>query len=211
MKKGYGLWALVLVFAAGCATSKVGIAPGGPGEKLLWSTDKVRPKWTVEEPEVESDTMLFVGLSGKYATEQEARDEALRDVTTNVIRYLGTLAKDKYEKVATSFGLSSSVVDPTTSTRQYEKQLAANVAQKVKAKKWYIEKWSTPTGIGWKAFVLATVPIDSVNEAFKRTAKENMEEARRKAKEATDEYAKRQAENAAKFWEEMTKQGVVEQ
>jgi hypothetical protein len=211
MRKVYVLWTVVLLFAVGCAASKVAVAPGGPGETPIWASEKERPKWTVEEPEVDGNTMLFVGLSGKYATEQEARDEAMRNATNNVIRYLGILAKDKYEKVATSFGLSSSVVDPTTSARQYEKQLAANVAKKLKAKKWYLEQWNTPTGTGWKAFVLSTIPIDSVNDSFKNTARDNMLDAQRKAKEAADEVAKKQAENAAKFWEDMTKQGVVEQ
>jgi hypothetical protein len=165
----------------------------------------------VEEPEVDGDTMLFVGVAEKYATEPEARDEAMRNVTNTVVRYLGTLAKDKYERVATSFGLTSSVVDPTASARQYEKQLAANVTKRLKAKKWYLEKWNTPTGTGWKAFVLATVPVDAINDSFKDTARNNMLEAQRRAKAAADEVAKKQAENAAEFWEKMTKEGVVEQ
>jgi len=208
MKKlGMLLWAAVLMFAAGCATGGVKVAPGGP----IWASESERPKWTIEEPEVDGDTMLFVGVAEKYATEPEARDEAMRHVTNNIVRYLGTLAKDKYERVATSFGLTSSVVDPTASARQYEKQLAANVTKKVKAMKWYFEKWDTPTGTGWKAFVLATVPVAEINDSFKQTAKDNMLDAQRQAKAAADEVAKKQAEDAAKFWEDMTKQGVVEQ
>lgn len=208
MKKVYGLWAVLLMFAVGCAGTKV--APGGPGEKLLWSSEKERPKWTIEEPDVDGSIMMFVGLSDRYATEAGGRDEALRNATNNVVKYMGTMAKDKYEKVATSFGLESSVIDPTASSRQYEKHLAANVAKRVKAKKWYLEKWDTPTGVGWKVFVMATIPIDSLNDSFKKTAKDNMIDAKRKAKEASDEVAKKQAENAAEFWEKMTKQGVVE-
>ena len=204
MKKICGLLALVSVFAIGCATSK--LAVNGP----VWSSEEARPKWTVEEPEVDGNTMLFVGVAEKYATESEARDAAMRNVTKHVIRYLGTLAKDKYEKIALSYGLTSSVIDPTASSREYEKQLAANVAKKVKAKKWYVEQWNTSTGTGWKAFVMAAVPTEAINDSFKNTAKSNMQAAQRKAKEAADEVAKKQAEDAAKFWKDASKQGIVE-
>lgn len=210
MKKVYVLWAVVLMFASGCATTGVSVAPGAPGEKLIWSSEEERPKWTVEEPEVDSGMMLFVGVAEKYATEAEARDRAMRNATNQVVRYLGTLAKDKYERVATDFGLSSSVVDPTASARTYEKQLAANVAKKLKSKKFYLEQWQTPTGTGWKVFVMATVPLDIINDTFKNSAKDNMIAAQRRAKEAADEVAKKQAQNAADFWEDMSKKGVVE-
>ncbi|MBI5787964.1 MAG: hypothetical protein HZA78_03810 [Candidatus Schekmanbacteria bacterium] len=205
----YSLGIFGLACMMGCATGAK-VIPGATGETLTWSSEDKRPGWTIEEPAIDGDTMLFVGLAEKYATEPEARDQAMRNVTNQVVRYLGTMAKDKYEKLAVSYGLTSSVVDPTASSREYEKQLAANVAKKVKAKKWYLEKWQTPTGTGYKAFVMATVPTESINDSFKNTAKENMEAAQRKAKEAADDVAKKQADDAAKFWEGMSKQGVVE-
>ena len=42
------------------------------------------------------------------------------------------------------------------------------------------------------------------------TAKKNMEEAQKKAKEAVTAQAKQQQEKAAEFWADMQKQGVVE-
>jgi hypothetical protein len=209
MKKKYSLWAILLMFVVGCAAGEKASAPA-PGETLLWSSEETRPKWTIEEPEIDGDIMMFVGVSDRYATEAGARDDAIRKATNSIVKYLGTMAKDKYEKVVTSFGLDSSVVDPTASTRQYQKQLSANVAKKVKAKKWYLEKWNTSTGVGWKVFSLATVPVEAVNDSFKKTAEQNMLEAQRKAKEAADAIAKKQAEKAAEFWKDMTEQGVVE-
>lgn len=209
MNKRYSLWAILLMFVVGCAAGEKAPAPA-PGETLLWSSEENRPKWTIEEPEIDGDIMMFVGVSDRYATEAGARDDAIRKATNAIVKYLGTMAKDKYEKVVTSFGLDSSVVDPTASTRQYQKQLSANVAKKVKAKKWYLEKWNTTTGVGWKAFSLATVPVEAINDSFKKTAQQNMQEAQRKAKEAADAIAKKQAEKAAEFWKNMTEQGVVE-
>jgi len=215
MKKMLGLLGVALALVVGCIsapveTTKPAAATGAPGEAPIWASEAERPRWTVEEPEVDSGNLIFVGVAEKYATESGARDEALRNATTQVVRYLGTMAKSKYEKVATSYGLSTSVVDPTTSSREYEKQLAANVTKNVKARKWYIEKWNTNSGTGYKTFVMATVTAAAVNDSFKNTAKENMEEAQRKAKEAADEVGRTQADKAAKFWADMSKQGVVE-
>lgn len=208
MKKRHSSWAILLMFLVGCAAGKAALQE--PGETLLWSSEETRPKWTIEEPEIDGNIMMFVGVSDRYATESGARDDAIRKATNSIVKYLGTMAKDKYEKVVTSFGLDSSVVDPTASTRQYQKQLSANVAKQVKAQKWYLEKWNTSTGIGWKAFSLATVPVEAINDSFKNTAKQNMLEAQRKAKQAADAVAKDQAEKAAAFWKDMTEQGVVE-
>lgn len=210
MKKQYAIWAVLIMFVAGCAAAKKAEDTASPGETLLWTSEEERPKWTIEEPDVDGSIMMFVGVSDRYATESGARDDAQRKATNNVVKYLGTMAKDKYEKVATSFGLDSSVVDPTSATRQYQKHLAANVAKQLKVKKWYLEKWNTTTGVGWKVFALASIPLESINDSFKKSAKQNMLDAQRKAKEAADEVAKKQAQKAADFWKDMTEQGVVE-
>jgi len=216
MKRLSLLVALALAFVTGCTTAQPQQAPPPaavvppPVERPVWASEAERPKWTVEDPAVEGTTIFFVGAAERYATEPEARDQAMRNSIKMVVGYLGTQAKDKYEKVATSFGLSSAVVDPTNASREYEKQLSENVVKKAKAKKWYIEQWNYPTGMGYKVFALVSVPVDEVNDAFKQTAKQNMEDAQKAARAASDTQAKSQAENAAKFWEEMTKQGVVE-
>jgi len=208
MRRQYALIVMVLVFATGCATTpkpKLGASL----ETLIWSSEDTRPKWTIEEPDVDGNIMVFVGLSNKYATEKGGRGDAMRNAANSVVKYLGTLAKEKYENLSISYGLESSVIDPTASARIYEKQLAANVVERLKARKWYLEQWKTPTGIGWKAFVMAVIPLDSVNDSFKNTAKANMLAAQRRAKDAADEVAKKQAEKAVDFWDKMTKEGVV--
>jgi hypothetical protein len=128
---------------AACAGQDLKKEPSGTtspqvkGEQLVWSSTKERPAWTMSEPETQGNWMYFVGVSGNMATEQLARNDALRDSTGKVVAYLGTLAKDKFERARTSFGLSSTVVDPTEASRQFEKQLAANVARQLKPKGWY--------------------------------------------------------------------------
>lgn len=216
MKKGKShilVFIGLVMLAAGCGGKQVMAPvdiPPGVDEKLIWSSESKRPGWTLEEPETAGGIMAFVGLSGSYATEQQGREDAKRNAVNSVVNYTGTLVKDKFERARVTFGLDSTVMDPTTSARAFEKQLAVNVARQVKAKKWYIERWQTPTGIAHRVFVLAQVPQSVVDESLKTTARDMARRAEQQAKEAGDEIAKRQAEKAAEFWRQMQEQGLVE-
>jgi len=209
---GFGIIAVLFVFV-GCggkqAMGPVTVAPD-TNEKLIWSSEPQRPGWTLEEPATANGVMTFVGLSGSYSTEQQSREDAKRNAINSVVGYMGTFVKNKFEQARVTFGLESSVVDPTTSARAFERQLAANVAKQIKAQKWYIEKWQTQTGTAWRAFLLAQVPQASVEESLKETAKDMAKKAEQQAKEAADEIAKKQAEKAAEFWKQMEEQGLTE-
>ena len=201
---------LLMVSACTTTDSNSVAIPGDMDEQLVWSSAAQRPGWTMEEPDTVEGLMSFVGLSGRYATEQGGREDARRYATSSVVKYMGTLAKDKFERARIGYGLSSSVVDPTASSRQFEKQLAVNMATKVKVKKWYMEKWHTSEGAAWQAFALAHVPSQAIDATFKKTAKGMAKEAERRAKDAKDATAKDQAKKAADFWKQMQSQGVVE-
>lgn len=201
---------LTLAMLAGCASSGVDIPKPGQ-ESLIWSSEAQRPGWTMMEPEgVEDGLLTFVGTSLRHATEQGAREDARRNVTSAVVKYMGTLVKDKFEKASVSYGLDSSVIDPTSSARQFEKQLATNMASQVKPKSWYAEKWQTPTGIGYQYFVQAKVPANAMDAAYKKLAKQQAQDAEKKAKEAADDIAKAQAEKASEFWKKMQEESLVE-
>jgi len=213
MKRLVSLLLVVLMAAlTGCAGKSVDV-PEDPYEKVIWTSngDAGRPAWIYEEPGEPVDGVLtFVGLSDKVSTEKGSRDDARRNATSAVVKYMGTLAKDKFEKATVSFGLQSDVVDPTAGAREFEKQMSVNVANQVKAKNWYIEKLQTPTGVGFVTYVLAQVPQTAVDDTYKSTAKTMAKDAERKAKEAGDAVAKAQAEKAAEFWKQMSDQGVTE-
>ena len=197
---------LILIALVGCS------APGPEPEPVIEEAPApTRPEWTMNEPDVEGGVMSFVGLSNVHASEKNAREDARRNAVDAVVQYLGTLAKTKFEQASVSYGLSSEVVDPTTSARNFQKQVAANVARRLKAKKWYMERESDASGkSGYKYFVLSTVPVAEMDKAFQQTAKKNMEDAQKKAQEAATAQAKQQQEQAAEFWADMQKQGVVE-
>jgi len=191
---------------AGCSSSK---APT-PGETEAVDTSD-RPEWVMNEPGVEDDKMFFIGISAVHVSEKNARDDARRNSVNAAIQYLGTMVKSKFEQAQVTYGLASEAMDPTTSARQYEKQVAVNVARRMKAEKWYMERETDASGKkGYKYFVLSGIPVVSLDEAFQQTAKKNMEDAKKRAKEAATEQARRQQEQAADFWAEMQKQGVTD-
>lgn len=160
----------LLSILAACGSSKdVSIRPEAH-DKLVWNSSPERPGWTMTEPEILDGIMAFVGLSEKYATEKVAREDARRNATSGVVKYMGTLVKDKFEQARVSYGLERDVIDPTASARFFEKQLAVNMAKKVKVKQWHEEQWYTPTGTSWKIFVLVNVPMEAIDATYKETA-----------------------------------------
>jgi len=197
----------------GCTASRTGepvAIPQDPQEKLIWSSAAERPVWIDSEPETENGTMFFVGLSNKYATEKFAREDARRNAAESVVKYIGTAVKDDFERVSIDFGLAGDVVNPTMSGEKFEKQLAANMVSRLKVKQWYTEKWQTPTGVGFNAFLLAKVPQSSIERVYKETAKKMEQKAQQQVKEANDEVAKAQAQKAVDFWKQMQEQGIIE-
>lgn len=192
----------VMAVAIGCAKK----APPPPPPAQPTS----RPDWTMVEPEKEGDSMVFVGISTLHATEQDGRSAAMQNASENVVKYLGTAAESKFEQAKTSFGLSSQTVDPTQATRSFQKQLSANVARRLKASRWYLEREKDAAGKrGYKVFVKAKIPVAEINKSFAETANGNAKKAEEDASKAMTDQAKKQAQDAAGFWKNMAKQGLV--
>lgn len=198
-----------VAMAAGCASTPEGSPMAAPGEKLIWSSENPRPDWTIKEPEGEGSYMFFVGLSGDVATEQLSRNDAYKNSTKRVIQYIGTLAKDKYERKLVSFGLAADVTNPTQIQSDVEKQVAAAASKNLKAMKWYLEKWEKPTGISWKTFVMARIPKSSLDNSFTDAMNNEIRDAQKKQKEANDEIAKRQLEKYLDMLRKLKEEGLT--
>jgi len=139
-------------------------------EKLIWSSHEKRPDWTIREPEAKEGNFLFVGLSDKKALERDARDEAYRHAINNVVHYISVNVRDRFERMVTSSGLSTEVIDPTRMTRDFEEQLSSAVARRVKPLEWYIEKWERKQGKQTETYhmvyVLAMTPQAEVDRVI---------------------------------------------
>ena len=201
------------VMAMGCkgsTTAKpIDVAPQ-VGEKLIWSSHPQRPGWTVNEPGVKEGNLYFIGLSGKYATEKEGRDDAHRGAINNVVKYIGTFAQDKFQQIVTSYGLTSEIVDPTKATSDFQEQLSAAFATQVRTKEWYIEKWQDlkTKETYHLVFVLAEVPQKSIEKAYDDVLNNNIDDFKKKRDAANEEKAKAQFDNALKAFEQAQQQGL---
>lgn len=210
-----GIIALALMIVMGCSSHpQLSDKPVKPApqlsETLAWQSMDKRPGWTVSEPEMVDNKLCFIGLSGKFATEKEGRDDAYRNALDNVVKFMGTFVKDRFQSVVTSYNLTSEIVDPTKATRQFEEQLSAAMATHVKPKDWYIEKWNNAkmNESYYLVYVMALVPKESIDKAYEDTVNGQIDDLKKKRDEANDEKAKAQFDNAMKAFEEVKKQGL---
>ena len=108
--------------------------------------------------------MYFVGLSEIVDSERVARDQALRDARTQVIRHVGESITTGAVETRSTIG---AVNDLTSRLDQEDFVLAAaeGVAEFVKDRAWCIEEHPTPGGVRYSAKVLAFLPDREEEEA----------------------------------------------
>ena len=202
-----GALGLCSMLLAGCAKETT-TAPAAVAEPA--PTMPERPGWVYEEPSEEDGVLSFVGMSKVHASEQNARKDARRDATNNVIQYLGSMAKIKFEEASQSYGLSSQIVDPTAATQQFEKQISANLARQMKTKTWHPEREKKSGVWGYKYFVLAEIPKTSINASFRKSLDQNIDKQQEEAEKAATQKAKEQSENAIEMFRKLKKEGLME-
>jgi len=167
LKPLYMVWCLAAILV-GCAS-----VPPKPSKPT-------RPEWTMRAPGEANGIMSFVGVSTFASTEQKSRKNAFEEATNQVVKYLGTEAKGKVEKIASSFGLASETIDETVGERSFQEQLFGGVTRRLKAKVWHDEiKYNAKGEIEYKYFVLAEIPTAELDEAIKEAAQKAAEENRK--------------------------------
>jgi hypothetical protein len=194
---------IILLVMVGCSSSQ-------PQTKDAMDIRIERCPWTMNEPEVEGSDLYFVGLSLVYATEQDSRNDAMRNANRRIIEYLGSEVKSKFEEAKVSYGLSSDAIDPVRASREFQRLFAENNTSQVKATKWCPETEETATGKGYKNFVLVKVPKTALEQTFQETLKREKQKAEGLAKGDRQEATEGQAEKAAKMWADLEKQGLIE-
>lgn len=195
----------------GCASTNVNVKPQTAADELMEKSQDKKPDWVYRIPEGKEGSLFFVGLSEKKATEKEARSEALEDAISKVVKYFGTLAQEKYQKITTSYGLSSEVVDPTNATRNFTEHLASAVVSKVKEQEVYLEKWKTRLNETYYViYMLAKVGKGGLEDASKQAADQTISDLKKQRDATNEAKAKSQFDNAMKAFEEMKNQGFGE-
>ena len=199
-----GLCSLMLV---GCAKETT-TAPAAVAESAPAMPE--RPEWVYKPPSEEDGVLSFVGMSKVHAAEQNARKDARRDAINNVIQYLGSMAKTKFEEASQSYGLSSQIVDPTVASNDFVKQISANLARQLKTVDRHPEREKKSGVWGWKYFVLTEIPKSSINASFRKSLDQNIDKQQEEAEKAATQKAKEQSENAIEMFRKLKKEGLME-
>lgn len=177
-------------------------------DKLIRTLPDQKPKWLYSEPESSKEFHFFTGMSTKMATEKEGREDALNNSIQNVVKYLGTAFQDKVQKITTTYGLSSQIVDSTNAGRGFQEQISKGLAKKVKAREYYIEEWKTISDEKYYIVrLLANVPVSSIEEAYKDQIDSELNDLRKKKDQSSDEKAKAQFDKAMDAFKKAKNEG----
>lgn len=112
-----------------------------------------------DNPPVSDEGQYFVGISGPVATEQQARDRAMRNARVQAVKYLG-------EVIATASKTKSSAMEGYLEDEEIVQTAAKNIAKRVKDDRWCpAETKESPEGVLYKSKVLAFFPQKDRAEA----------------------------------------------
>ncbi|OGS23253.1 MAG: hypothetical protein A2252_09210 [Elusimicrobia bacterium RIFOXYA2_FULL_39_19] len=210
MRKTFMVVLCAMALMSGCANKQMIKPAAEPNETLIWSSHTGRPTWTVNEPEMINDYFVFVGLSSKYAVEKDARDDAQRESMTNATRYVSTYVNDRFQKIQTSYNLSSDIVDPTNVTRKFQEIISSAFVSKIKADEWYMEKWqrNDTKQTYYAVYLKAKVPKSEIDKSIKELADSSIADLKARKDKVNEEKAKTQYDNAMKAFQDLKTQGL---
>lgn len=162
---------IISLFLLNCSGRK-NLIPAS-SSALLWSSQSPSPDWIYKEPYSDNGNYIFVGLSGKHTTERDARDDALRHSRIQFVNYIGTDIKHRYERIETSYNLSSGITDATVSELDFIEMFSEGVARGMRSSQWYIERRKSQTGNEYYlVYTLSTIPKAEVDKEFLRLEEE---------------------------------------
>lgn len=205
-----------LCIMIGCSSSAVSvgknpkaIASAVPeNEVLVLSLPGDLPDWINEPSKLEDKkNKYFVGLSKKFAMEQDARNDAVKNGREQIADYLGVDVKRLIREVTAFIGTTSDIIDlgivaDSASQLASEASVLGTTGQK-----FYTEKWKRTTGdlveFYWKAYVLVPFPKNARYDLALAALKDQ------RSKEK-DEQRIQNIDQAINRMEELKKQGWFE-
>lgn len=132
---------------------------------MLESSSPKRPDWTLNEPDDKDGLHFMVAISEQHASEQAAREDAMKNARKAYAQYTGVEVSEVDELIRAMYGQSSEVLDPTVSGRSKSSQTTDAQVSRIKAKQWYWERYRASRaglslGNTYKYWVLVSVPTD---------------------------------------------------
>lgn len=144
------------------------------------------PDWILNVPDDRDGQHFLVTLSEYHASEQDARETAMKNARKEYAQYTGVEVSEVDEIIRAMYGQSSDVFDPTVAGRSKSTQTTDAQVSRIKAKQWYWEKYQAskggkPQGQVFKSWVLVTVPVDEYErvQAWKRERQLKTEQSKK--------------------------------
>lgn len=144
------------------------------------------PDWILNIPDDSAGQHFLVALSEYHASEQDARDTAMKNARKEYAQYTGVEVSEVDEIIRAMYGQSSDVFDPTVAGRSKSTQTTDAQVSRIKAKQWYWEKYQAVKagkvqGQVFKSWVLVTVPVDEYDrvQAWKRERQLKSEQSKK--------------------------------
>ena len=151
------------------------------------------PEWTWTIPDDAGGLHFLVALSEVHASEQEARETAMKNARLEYARYTGVEVTEVDEVLRSLYGASSEVLDPTVAGHNLSRQSTAAKVSRIKAKQWYCETYQViragnPQGVAYKCWVLVTVPTDEIArvQQWRRSRQVSLLQARQQLQAQAD-------------------------
>lgn len=149
------------------------------------------PAWVLTIPDDSDNQHFLVALSEYHASEQDARDTALKNARREYAQYTGVEVSDVDEVIRAMYGVSSDVFDPTVAGRAKTTQKTDAQVSRIKAKQWYFEKYQASKGKVaqgqvFKYWVLVSVPVDEYDrvQAWRKQKRDDLTAAQQKRDDA---------------------------
>jgi len=155
------------LIGGGCSTNQH--QPPKVGNELSWSTHQNRPDWVVKQPKKTEDLYRFVGVSYRHATERSAREAAIANAATHLIRHASQLVNKEYELKSSGKAKESRVLNSRVLMNDIDQVEAIGIIQNMGLTDIYIEYWKSDSSTFFKAFAL----VEINKEDFYRINEEN--------------------------------------
>jgi hypothetical protein len=168
--------------------------------KPIRASQAQRPAWIDEVP-TSASTLSFIGISGKFAVETQARENAREDGRKQLVDYFGTLMVNKGREYQATYGLSNEVFSPQITGQRLNERIAQGVAQALADRRYYWEYFMDENNREYYIdYVEMQIEKSRVAKIIDDYGKQEAADLQKKAAAEQDRTRKQQLEKAAEFF-----------
>lgn len=139
--------------------------------------------------------LAFTGISNNFATDVEARNDAMKNGRNQLVSYYGTMVSDKSRELSATYGISSDILDPQKAGQELREYLAEGVAKNLPGKEFYTEMYLNENNKPYyRVYVLMTISKEDADRAMKEFNQNKANEYQKKAEAEKDAEKRKQFE-----------------